>query len=98
MNITSPIAKKLQQLIDIKRDINIPPSFSNGTSSISMDQYNNLVKRLENLEKSFAKYKKAQLIKMIVELGVPVILSIIIAIIFFASGLFDSLSMLTSMV
>jgi hypothetical protein len=86
------------QLADIKRDVNIPPAFNNGTSNISIDQYNNLVARLEKLEKSFNKYRKAQLMKTVMELGIPVILAIIIAIIFFSSGLFDSLSMLTSMV
>ena len=86
------------QLADIKRDVNIPSAFNNGTSNISIDQYNNLVARLEKLEKSFNKYRKAQLMKTVMELGIPVILAIIIAIIFFSSGLFDSLSMLTSMV
>ena len=70
---------------------------SNSSQSISADQYNNLLKRLEKLEGDFAKYKKSQLIKMVVELGLPVVLAIIIAIIFFASGLYDSLSSIMSM-
>ena len=85
------------QFVNIKRDINVPPTVTNGVQGISVDQYNNLVKRLEALEGSFAKYKKAQLVKMVAELGIPIVLAIIIAIIFFASGLYESLSMITSM-
>ena len=83
------------QFAEIKKDL--PPAKASGTANISVEQYNNLVKRLEKLEDSFAKYKKAQLVKMVVELGLPIVLAIITAIIFFASGLYDSLSMLTSM-
>ena len=85
------------QFENIKRDVNIPPVATSGAPNISVDQYNNLVKRLEALEGSFAKYKKAQLVKMVAELGIPIVLAIVIAIIFFASGLYDSLSMITSM-
>lgn len=93
-----PISSEIeQQFTNIKKDISAPSTFSSGAPNISAEQYNNLVKRLEKLEDSFAKYKKAQLIKVIMELGFPVILAIIIAIIFFSSGLYDSLSMLTSM-
>lgn len=84
------------RLADTKRDVNVPPSFSNGSANITVDQYNNLVKRLEKLEKSFAKYKKAQLMKTVCELLVPVVLAIIIAIVFFASGLYDTLSLFTN--
>ena len=85
------------QFNGIRRDVNVQPNPSNGSQSISADQYNNLLKRLEKLEGDFAKYKKSQLIKMVVELGLPVVLAIIIAIIFFASGLYDSLSSIMSM-
>ena len=85
-----------QQVSNIKREIKAP-TVQNGSPNISVEQYNDLVKRLEAVEASFAKYKRSQLIKMIIELGAPVVLAIIIAIIFFASGLYDSLSMLTSM-
>lgn len=80
------------QFDNIKRDIKGTSSFSDSASGISADQYNNLVKRLEKLEKSFAKYKKAQLMKTVIELLVPVVLFILIAIVFFASGLYDALS------
>jgi hypothetical protein len=85
------------QFNSIRRDVNVQPNLSNGSQSISADQYNNLLKRLEKLEGDFSKYKKSQLIKMVVELGLPVVLAIIIAIIFFASGLYDSLSSIMSM-
>ena len=78
------------QFAEIKKDL--PPVMANGTANISQEQYNNLVKRLEKLENSFAKYKKAQLIKMIIELGVPVILVIVILIVLLSTGVFDMLS------
>ncbi len=81
---------------------NFKEDFSNFKQSenISPDaqkQIDILTKRLEHLEKSFAKYKKAQIMKTIIELTAPVILLIIGLIIFFASGLYDSLSMLTDL-
>ncbi len=85
-----------QQFSNIKRDINMPKISSDGAQNISVDQYNNLLKRLEKLEGDFAKYKKSQLIKMVIELGLPVVLVIVLAIIFFASGLYESLSQLLS--
>ena len=85
------------QVNSIRRDINAPSDLSNGAPNISVDQYNNLIKRLEKLEGDFAKYKKSQLIKMIIELGLPVVMLILLAIIFFASGLYESLSQLISM-
>jgi hypothetical protein len=85
------------QFADIKNDVNIPPISSNkGAQNISIDQYNALIKRVEALEKSISAFKKAQLMKTVIELGVPVVLAIIIAIVFFASGLYDSLSQLMS--
>ncbi|MBE6814669.1 MAG: hypothetical protein E7522_04365 [Ruminococcaceae bacterium] len=84
------------QVNSIKRDVNMPINSSNGAPNISVDQYNNLIKRLEKLEGDFAKYKKSQLIKMIIELGLPVLMLILLAIIFFASGLYESLSQLLS--
>lgn len=88
-----PLAE--QQFGEIKRDVKaaVVPG---GTANISAEQYSDLVKRLEALESSFDKYKKSQLIKMVIELGVPVVLVIILAIIFFASGLYESLSHLLS--
>jgi hypothetical protein len=84
------------QVNSIKRDVNMPINPSNGAPNISVDQYNNLIKRLEKLEGDFSKYKKSQLIKMVIELGLPVVLVIVLAIIFFASGLYESLSQLLS--
>lgn len=85
------------QFNSIRRDVNTQQNLSNGSPSISVDQYNNLLKRLEKLEGDFSKYKKSQLIKMVIELGLPVVMAIIIAIVFFASGLYDSLSSIMSM-
>ena len=84
------------QFGSIRRDVNVQSNLSNGSSSISVDQYNNLLKRLEKLEGDFSKYKKSQLIKMVIELGLPVVLVIVLAIIFFASGLYESLSQFLS--
>ncbi len=78
------------QFAEIRKDL--PPVMANGTVNISPEQFNNLVKRLEKLEDSFAKYKKAQLIKMIIELGVPVVLVIVILIVLLSTGVFDMLS------
>ncbi len=78
------------QFAEVRRDL--PPVMANGTVNISPEQFNNLVKRLEKLEDSFAKYKKAQLIKMIIELGVPVVLVIVILIVLLSTGFFDILS------
>lgn len=83
------------QVAEIKREINVSPSQAGGSANISVEQYNSLVKRLEKLEGSFNKYKKAQLIKMIIELSVPVIMVFALLIIFFSSGLYDLLSTLT---
>ena len=85
------------QFNSIRRDVNVPSNLSSGAPSISVDQYNNLLKRLEKLEGDFSIYKKSQLIKMIIELGLPVVMLILLAIIFFASGLYESLSQLISM-
>ena len=85
------------QFNSIRRDVNTQQNLSNGSPSISVDQYNNLLKRLEKLEGDFSKYKKSQLIKTVIELGLPVVMAIIIAIVFFASGLYDSLSSIMSM-
>ncbi len=82
------------QFAEVRRDL--PPVTANGTVNISPEQFNNLVKRLEKLENSFAKYKKAQLIKMIIELGVPVVLVIVILIVLLSTGVLDMLSNLTN--
>ncbi len=51
-----------------------------------------LEKRIEQLEKQLRIMKRSALIKTILEICIPIILGIIILIIFFSSGLFDSLS------
>lgn len=86
-----------KQVTNIKRDIASPESQS-GAPEITVDQYNALNKRIDALEKSLSGMKKAQLMKTIIELGVPVVIAIIIAIVFFASGLYESLSALLSIV
>ena len=82
------------QFVEIKKEVS--QVMANGTANISQEQYNNLVKRLEKLENSFAKYKKAQLIKMIIELGVPVVLVIVILIVLLSTGVFDMFSNLAN--
>lgn len=94
----SPISSTDNQLRNSKRDVTIPAESRNGASDISVEQYNALLKRVDALEKSLANMKKAQLMKTVIELGVPVVLAIIIAIVFFASGLYESLSALLSIV
>ncbi len=89
-------AKQKNALTDVKADINEFKQVQT-LSGDEKKQIEALTKRLEHLEKSFAKYKKTQTIKMIVELMVPVILLIITLIVFFASGLFDTLSSLTDL-
>lgn len=51
-----------------------------------------LVKRVEMLEKELVSMKRKQMIKTLVEILLPVILGIVILIVFFSSGLFDTLS------
>lgn len=80
------------QFAEIKKDISMPQAKTSGAPNISQEQYNNIVKRLEKLEDSFAKYKKAQLIKLILELGLPIVMVIIILIVLLSSGVFDMLS------
>ena len=84
-NITAPV---INQFTDFKQDIKFP-TIPNGNTTITIDQYNKLVERLDKLENSFKKYKKAQLIKMIIELGAPVVMVIILLIILLSSGIFD---------
>ena len=80
----------------------MPPSVCRKLSAkiIQNHQTHNLKKALStkgSKGKDFSKYKKSQLIKMIIELGLPVVMLILLAIIFFASGLYESLSQLISM-
>ncbi len=56
-----------------------------------------LTKRVEELENTIVSMKRAQMIKTIIEITVPVILGIILLIVFFASGLYDSLSSIYNM-
>lgn len=51
-----------------------------------------LVKRVEMLEKELVSMKRKQMIKTLLEILLPVVLGIIILIVFFSSGLFDTLS------
>ena len=53
-----------------------------------------LVKRVEMLEKELVSMKRKQMIKTLIEILLPVILGITILLIFFSSGLFDTLSSL----
>ncbi len=55
-----------------------------------------LVTRVEKLENTLLLMKRKQIIKTIIEIVVPIILGIIILIVFFSSGLFDTLSDLYS--
>lgn len=53
-----------------------------------------LEKRIESLENELRSMKRRQLIKSILEIGIPIILMLLILIVFFSSGLYDSLKML----
>lgn len=55
-----------------------------------------LTERLEGLEKQLRVMKRSMLIKSIIEICVPIILGILILIVFFASGLYDTLASLYS--
>lgn len=94
-----PVQALGNQVATIKRDLNSFPNSNaqQGASPVNASQYDELSKRLTALEQSFAKYKKAQLMKTIFELLMPVILIILILIIFFSSGLYDSFSMLMNL-
>lgn len=50
-----------------------------------------LQKRVADLETEIRAMKRRQIIKTLIELGLPAVLFILILIVFFASGLFDSL-------
>ena len=51
-----------------------------------------LTERVEKLEKTLTAMKRSQLIKLVCEIAIPVILGIIILIIFFSSGFYQTLS------
>lgn len=51
-----------------------------------------LTERLEGLEKQLKAMKRSMLIKSILEICVPIILGILVLIVFFASGLYDTLA------
>lgn len=53
-----------------------------------------LEKRITSLENELKRMKRTAMIKSILEITIPIILGIIILIIFFSSGLFDSLTSL----
>ncbi len=56
-----------------------------------------LVKRVEKLEKDLVKLKRKQMIKTIIELGLPVVMLILLIIIFLSSGLLDNIGMIFDM-
>ncbi len=56
-----------------------------------------LVKRVEKLEKDLVQMKRKQMIKTIVELGLPFVMLIILVIIFLSSGLLENIGMLFDM-
>ncbi len=51
-----------------------------------------LISRVEKLENTLLLMKRKQIIKTILEIGVPLVLGIIILIVFFSSGLYDTLA------
>lgn len=55
-----------------------------------------LTERVDKLEKTLSAMKRAQLIKTVCEIALPIILAIIILIIFFSSGFYSTLSTLYS--
>ncbi len=56
-----------------------------------------LVKRVEKLEKDLVQMKRKQMIKTIVELGVPFVLLILLVIIFLSSGFLDNIAAIFDM-
>ena len=96
MPVKAPLTEN--QFAGIKKELNTPNPQVNGSTGISVEQYNNLINRIDSLEKKFAKYKKAQLMKTVIELLLPVVMLIAIAIIFFTSGLYDYFVMLSDLI
>jgi len=60
------------------------------------EQIAELTARVEKLEKMLIAMKRSQLIKLLCEIAIPVILGIVILIIFFSSGFYQTLSDLYS--
>ncbi|MGN0527150.1 MAG: hypothetical protein ACI4IF_06905 [Acutalibacteraceae bacterium] len=60
-----------------------------GSAAQNSKEVEALAKRVTALENEIKQMKRKQLIKLVVELGVPVVLLIIILIVFFAGGLYD---------
>ena len=65
-----------------------------GANPVAVEE---LKQRITALENEIISMKRKQMIKTIIELGVPVVLAIIIVIVFFSSGLFDALQDFTEM-
>lgn len=68
------------------------PAVNVEASALAIEE---LKQRIAALENELISMKRKQMIKTIIELGVPVVLAIIIVIIFFSSGLFDALQSFT---
>ncbi len=56
-----------------------------------------LVKRVEKLEKDLVQMKRKQMIKTIIELGLPFVMLIVLVIIVLSSGLFDNIGAIFDM-
>ncbi len=61
------------------------------------EEIEKLHKRIDALENQIRKMKRAQRIKMIIELGTPVVMLILLLIVFFASGLYENLQTIFSL-
>ncbi|MBO5433855.1 MAG: hypothetical protein J6A43_07335, partial [Clostridia bacterium] len=56
-----------------------------------------LQQRVEGLEAEIRMMKRKQMIKTIIELGAPIAMLILLLIVFFASGLYDSIQQIIGM-
>ena len=70
------------------------PAQASPVSGSRDEQIEELTKRVAALEAELKSMKRKQMIKTIVELGAPVVMLILLIIVFFASGLYDSLQAL----
>ncbi len=80
---------------DLNGEFDFKASSKGGTVTTDVDKDRlilELLGRVEKLEKALILMKRKQIIKTIIEIIVPIILGILILIVFFSSGLFDTLS------
>lgn len=77
------------QKTNVMQSGNVPRQF--GNSPQASGDVASLEARIKKLEAEIARMKKMQFIKTVLEILIPIILFLIILIIFFSSGIFDTL-------